>query len=539
MGIYPVDNRTFDTTEGPALAQALRAAIVAAMAGCVTYSLVELGRFLVPEWKLGWPVVACCVLVALEAAYSYHLLHARQLRGTALLRFRLVELSVIFLIVRLISYVGDPWEEIVADIRAWPAEPFAILDPETMAIYLLVIATWWVATSTAHDMLRLAEPPQWRRGERHPLQNISGRFFWGGAVLLGTSGLARIGIALLLNKELPPVPWMVLNVLAYFLLGLALLGQANWVNLRQQWQAREAQIAEGVARRWLRYSIVLLGIAGVTAFLLPTRYTIGLLDVIMQAITIIVYVLTLAFLVISYLIGSLIKLLYDLLGLRLPRTRLLPFRLPPFFWRLRSRAPASGLPGWLEIVRAVFFWAVLTGVVVYTVRNYLRDHPEILRALRRFPLMRAILQWIVRLWLWVRGTTGIMRSRLARRYLRPQPTGSVPSQQTVSYPRTDTARDRILYYYMSILSRARSLGLTRLPTETPYEYATTFTTHMRDRGLPEAGEDMENLTDLFVEARYSPHPMGKERSQQARLSWQHLRAALRALRRQRGNTPDI
>jgi len=42
---------------------------------------------------------------------------------------------------------------------------------------------------------------------------------------------------------------------------------------------------------------------------------------------------------------------------------------------------------------------------------------------------------------------------------------------------------------------------------------------------------VEALTDAFVETRYSAHAVAPEVAERARVHWQQVRAALRALRR--------
>jgi hypothetical protein len=48
--------------------------------------------------------------------------------------------------------------------------------------------------------------------------------------------------------------------------------------------------------------------------------------------------------------------------------------------------------------------------------------------------------------------------------------------------------------------------------------------------VPEAREDMEALTQAYLEARYSDHPVGSEEVAAARGPWERVRAALRGLR---------
>ena len=139
--------------------------VVAAMGGCVALSVVDLAQMLIPHWKLGAYVVICCVLAALEAAYSYRLTKLRELRGTNLLRFRAMELAVMLIVVRAASFLGDPWPSVVTAVNGWPSHPTSALSAEVISVFLLVVLTWWSTTATAHDLERLTLPPEMRRGK--------------------------------------------------------------------------------------------------------------------------------------------------------------------------------------------------------------------------------------------------------------------------------------------------------------------------------------------------------------------------------------
>jgi len=87
-------------------------------------------------------------------------------------------------------------------------------------------------------------------------------------------------------------------------------------------------------------------------------------------------------------------------------------------------------------------------------------------------------------------------------------------------------REQVLYYYLSILQRARQRGIPRRAAQTPREYSATL-----EPSLPEVQQEIGTLTDAFVEARYSRHIIGSDRVSQVRVSWQQVKAALRAVGR--------
>jgi len=496
---------------------------IGVMVGCIALSVVGLVRLFAPTWN-GVYLVVGTVLAALEANYSYRMIRTRKVRGSDILQFRAVEIAMFFILLKIGSYVGDRWVDVLADVRSWPRQPWGLFNPETTVAFLLAILSWHTATQTIRDLERIGEPPERNRHYTPPLQKLTSRFFWGGAVLLIFAGITRIGIAALLDLERPSVPGLVLNVLVYFLLGLVMLGQVRFTRLRVQWQAQRIKIADELPGRWARYSLILIALAALIAFLLPTGYTVGLLDIVATIIYVISYALTLIVTIISIILGLLLLPLARLLG----RDRTTPLKeLPPLqLPRQEPGKPGIATPNWLEILRSLLFWAAVLGMAYYVIRSYLRDHPELVQALTSLGPIRALRTFLSALWRRLLGLAEAVNERipqgLALRRARKR-----PSTERARFFRLGalSPRERVLYYYLSILRRAGQQGFPRRHTQTPHEYDGAIRPH-----LPDAQPEMSRLTQDFVEARYSNHPVGPDEERQVRTRWQRVKAALRALR---------
>jgi ADP-heptose:LPS heptosyltransferase len=87
-------------------------------------------------------------------------------------------------------------------------------------------------------------------------------------------------------------------------------------------------------------------------------------------------------------------------------------------------------------------------------------------------------------------------------------------------------RDQLRYFYLSTVERAGRQGVKRQKSETPLEYAQDL-----KENWPDAEIDVENLTDAFLQARYSPQPIEIEQVNPIKVHWKKLRGQLR--RRQR------
>jgi hypothetical protein len=86
------------------------------------------------------------------------------------------------------------------------------------------------------------------------------------------------------------------------------------------------------------------------------------------------------------------------------------------------------------------------------------------------------------------------------------------------------ARERLMYYFVSVVQRAERQGISHPPSDTPLELERRIVPH-----LGEAGGDMDHLTQGYLEARYSTHPITAEQAALSRPRWEHVRSALRRI----------
>jgi hypothetical protein len=496
--------------------------VISAMVGCVAVALADLAHLINPTWN-GTYLVAACVLAALEASYSHRLLKAMSPVEREPTRFRVIELLMFFILIKASNYIGDSWADVLAEIQTWPSQPLNILTVEDLAVFVLVFISWWASTQTMRDLDRLEDPPAYHRDESSPRQTITDRFFLGGMGLLIIAGLSRLTIEILLDLSRPSVPGLVLNVLIYFLLGLVLLGQVQYTAMHVRWHMRNVKIADKLAARWVRYSLVFIGLASLVAFLLPTGYTMGLLEVAGNVFGLLAAILQFIVKLIVFLITLPIWLLLLLFRSDAPPP------LPQLSIETGQPDVAAGVaaPPWFEILRSFIFWAVALGVIFYIVRSYLRDHPEVAKALSSLWLVHVLRSFLAALWRRLTGLAESIGERIPRRLLRRR-AGESSQRRSLRFFRLGalSPRERALYYYLSILRRAGRQGFRRRDSQTPYEYDAALEPH-----LPRAQQEMGLLTDDFVEARYSPHPIDREREKEVRSRWKEVKAAVRALGR--------
>jgi hypothetical protein len=504
------------------------------MMGCIALSFVRLIQLFFPDWS-GTYMVVGSVLAALEANYSQRLIRARRIRGPDLLRFRVVEVALFFIFLRIGSTIGVPWDSVLADIRIWSQEPWHLLDLEVGYALVLALASWAVSNQTTYDLGRIGEPPVRDASYVYPVDALTRSFFRGGALLLVVAGITRVGIASLLQLRRPSVPGLVLNVLLYFALGLAMLGQIQFRRLSQLWRGEGIDVSRELAEQWVRYTLVLLALAGLIAFLLPTGYTLSLLTVASFVIGAILYAFNVFFHFLFLVFILLLMPLAKLFGGNLHRQPIEPIPSPD----LPHVAPGGSAPEWLAVVKSVAFWAVALVGLVYVVRSYLRDRPELMEALITFKLFGAVRRFLGSLWRQLARLAGAVAERIPtqiRLQRRASERGQAPDGGPFRFFRLGalSRRDRTLYYYLSILRRAAQQGYPRDESETPYEYDTKL-----GPNVSQAEAELDRLTEAFVEARYSTHKVDKKQEERVRADWRKIRAALRALRQRGEMDPEI
>ena len=372
--------------------------------------------------------------------------------------------------------------------------------------------------------LRDTMPGRGRTDRQGLLNRIVTIFFWGGVLLLILSGLGRVDVRQMVMLEHGRSSGVIVNALIYFLLGFLIVSEAQYTILKANWELQNIPLLGRLGRRWLYLVVGFLVLVGVIAALLPAGYSVGILDALYAATRWIIWVVVqLTFFVlfaISWLLGSVMQL---------------------FMGRPTSMGPAGSAPrmvpppepvaaegagwAWWPLVRSLIFWLVLTGVIGYSLFHFVGDRWGAVRWLSGARFLR----WLCLLWGGLRRGAGRVatrvRAEVAQRLAARRSRGVTRAWRYFSL-RGMTPRERVRYFYLSVLHRSAREGLGRPPAATPLEYEAMLAQH-----LPEADEDLHRLSEAFLEARYSEHSITHDDAEAAKGGWQHVRRALAHLRR--------
>ena len=494
----------------------LQPVVIGVMVATISQSIAQLMRQLTPDWRHQFFLIAP-ILAALAGYATYRTIQKRFISGSESMRYQIFELVLIFLLCKVSTHLNNTIPELIAFARGWFTDPISFLDGESLLMFALSMTAWLSAVATAKDLTTITDPTLYI-GEKNPMQRISTRFFAGGIILLITTAFARVSFMEVLQTDRPRIPGLILGILIYFMLGLFMLGQINYKRHTGLWSRQKVHVAEGMGLLWLRYSLIFL--AGITfiALLLPTGYTMGLLDLVRTIINIIILIANFLFFIISYPFILLISLFFENADTEMP-----VMESPASFQPPELSAPVSPNQ-WVEILRSLIFWVLALVALGFVFRGYLRDRPGLLASLRKLTPIKwltALLHTLKMLWrrfkLTVVETLPKIVNRLRRR----------SGERPLSFRRQRGLgnRERIFDHYLDTLDVAQEEGLARRSTQTPYEYKGII-----EPRLIEISPEMTRLTETFVEARYSQHPFNAETVDQAGVDARSVQDALRKLK---------
>ncbi|MFQ5577295.1 MAG: DUF4129 domain-containing protein [Anaerolineae bacterium] len=506
----------------------LRPALLTVMIACLSVAAANLVKTINPAWRGGY-FLPGMVLAAIEAMYSFVVLTRYRPFEVSRLRFRLVEWGVLILLLKGLTYWGQPWAVIAADVKAVARTPHLFVPAEFAVFLLLAALAWGAATATMKDFDALYDPFTYRAATIEPFNNLTLRFFWGGGALVLVSGItqwaARAGLKSLVDLTRPSLGGILLNVLLYFTLGLALLSHARLTMLLTRWEIQQVTVSGRLVRRWVRYGLVLLAMVSTVVFVLPTGYSVGFL----ASLRLVIAFALNALLVLMLLISLPFALLASLFGGEQPAPRPPPVAPPVMPPAAAATAPPN--LAWLDVARSFIFWMVVAAITVYLARTYLKDHPGLWRGLWPFRRFRLATGWLWRVWVWLAGLAragaDLLPKRVALR--RRAGSGPPPAQHRRLWLGAMPARERILYYYLSTLKQAGPAGAVRQKHHTPAEFAPRLS-----RVIPGMEAEVDLLTGAFVRARYSRHSFDHEQAAVVKVVWRQIRAALKRAALQRG-----
>jgi hypothetical protein len=513
--------------------------LVAVMLACAAATVVSLLTHIFLRWQ-PWYLAGISFLVALDTLYSYRRFKRLTLFSSEWLAAAGTQAIILVVTLRAVIGISHGLEVFMAELTAgWFAFLLSFFSVEFMIGGGICVLTWAVSLAFAGlldemgldaELIRmdggLAAPDELRP----PRERMLGLVFSLGTTLVFLTALMRLDFRSALTGtwdatvlDVPTLSNGGASTLLYFMFALALLSQTQFITLHTRWSINRIPANRAIAGRWALYSVIFLLILAAFASLLPTSYSLGLLASAGYVLNIIGYLLFTLAQILLAIILFLFSLPFLLLGRESPveQPTLIPPTQPEFLPPVVDAASAP-LP-WLEVAKSLLFWGFFIAVLLFALVQYLRQHEDVINALRARPG----LGWLGKLWDWLRGAwqaaqkgiTEAVSAGLER--IRPKRTLAQSFGGWVNLRKLGP-RQRVFFFYQAFLRRSGESGLPRSLSQTPLEFASRL-----DSALPEAEPDIEALTGAFIEARYTPRPVEPEKASRAREVWEHLKKALR------------
>lgn len=495
-------------------------------------------------------------LVALEATTTTQWLRHPDRLKVDRTAYRAAELIFITLVTRIISWLlfegGIPN---LAEIQTYLSQPASFfLEAHFILSIIFVLLVWrlTVSVSSLFSIVTLTEYeihfytlPAAERKERQgdqPIQHHRGQavaqfqqqWLWGGIFLVGIVALGSFDLGAFTAVASPFAisrlgipPQMLISLLLYFGCGLWLLSQARLAVLNARWLQNGYQKNGNVDRVWHASSLILLlGIALVAAFI-PIGSTVPIARLIGLLISGLIYVAQFIFFLGALLLTAVLSLFATRTTPTDPQPTPPPLpTLPPAAAPIETGAE-SLLP---RLIFSSAFWAITIVITILGVLYFLRERDIRLTPenLRRY--WRTFTAWAKQTWQAFWAKTEQLRTNLQSLRTNPHPDKDAkkrPPRWRFIRVNGLSPRDQIRYFYLSTVRRAGQRGIQRQQNVTPSEYVEEL-----KQAWPDAEQEVDDLTEAFLQARYSPKPIEKEAINPVKKTWKQVKSALRRQSRQ-------
>lgn len=295
--------------------------------------------------------------------------------------------------------------------------------------------------------------------------------------------------------------------------------------LRTYWEHERSQIDVSINRKWFIYSLVVMTIAGVISFLLPTEYSrqfftlfLWLSSVLFSFFSLFLYLLSYPFLLLFRFLFSQDESYPTLPGL--------PSVQPP------AAAEPGSLPLWFEIAKTIILWGIILTIIFLAGKRFFLIASTLLpRSTRNFffQKIRDFLKSLINL---LFGVKKLIQEQIAQLKLQitPPRLSTTPPFRGLRSRHAHNAREKILNLYCDLVDFAGDHGLQRPGSQTPYQYR-----FFLSNALPNLSNEIMDITEIFVEARYSLHPL--DESTASRIA-DETQLVKRAIKLNREESPD-
>jgi hypothetical protein len=418
---------------------------------------------------------------------------------------------------------------------------FDIVTPEFVIWIMLIVAIWELTTQFLELLDEIGFDMKWASQEEPVIvqgnivpahQRLVTLIFATGIGLVILTALTRYNVRTIVTSptgtasiELSRFSGAEAGALLYFIFGLALLSLSRLMSLQTHWnRVRIPVSSQNLPRQWVIYSLFFLFILAIFVSLLPAGDSFGLFTIFGTLLSFLFAIFVFLAQLIVALILLIVSLPFLLFGKAAP---LITQSTPPVLPKLPAQpvGPATPNPTW-ELIKSILLWGSLLAVILFALMQFVRQHESLLTALRK----SRITNWLILAWQWLYRSVDKARASVSNavadgwRNLISRLEGKrVMPRLNLFRLRGLDPRRRVYFFYLAMVRRGNEQGLTREPSQTPAEYAVQL-----QKALPDAGEDIDSITQEFIRARYSRQEVDSTKADFVRTIWERIRRALQA-----------
>lgn len=498
--------------------------IICIMMACTGITFAYFGERMAPGWNgafLGWFFLA----VGVETILSRNI--TRSLAGRDKWIFLASEFVFIAILIKILLYVLHGFSQILIDIQLWQADLSSFFSAEYFLVIVLTFSARLLCGRLFADFETLQSDEEdvfaenigfMEKDRLSTHQRLQEMIIGTGLVIVFFTALTRVRLPVQLGI---PDAWQapVVNVVLYFVLALILLSQSQFALLNGRWLWQRTPVSPALSRNWIIYTLAFFVVLGFLILLLPTHYSLQLL----YALEVVFSYITQIIMFFMALIMFFFSWLFSLFAT--PNNQAQPNTLPPpQFNQIQATTPAAPIP-WLETLRAVIFWIIFASILFYAIKTYVIQNRLLISTLGRVSFIAWLIAGLKSIWSWLLGVNQQVSATLAATFQRGRAKlAGVMNAETSEFanPRSLPPRQKVIFYYLTLVRRSSQRGLPRKSNQTPLQFEQTLRT-----SLPEVENEIDVLTDSFVEARYSKHEIDGEKVNLLQEFWKRVMTTLR------------
>lgn len=524
------------------VARSISILLVFLMMACGIMTIGNLIQSLVPGPYAGI-ISGTMLFVVVERLYTYR--HSKSL--TLFSKEWAISLGtqwlVIALLVRLVYAYVDGFDVFLTDLSLFARGDLDRLFTLAFVMTLLFAFLAWTLPAQFMGLLdemgldqelalRQASLPI--QNDAVPLrQRLVNLTFGAGIILALLAALTRVDLRATFTDS-SGFPQVTLNrlsgveagALLYFVFGLALLSLGRLMSLQTQWNQQRIPVSsQNLARQWGLYSLLFLLSLAVVVSLLPAGDSLGFFSVLGTLLRFLFGVIAFIGQWIAVLVLLLFSLPFLLFRREVPLLDNMPA--PSSLTNLPQVAASPAAPSELwTMIRSILLWGSLLAIIIFSIVQFVKQHESILVAVRQ----SRIANWLALAWQWLYRNAGRTRDSLGRTLADgwQRLVARLEGKRILSRPgfislRSLDPRRQIYFFYLAMIRRGGEQGVPRKPSQTPAEYAATL-----EKALPSAEEDIDSITKVFMEARYSQRSVEAGEARLVKTLWERIRRALQS-----------